>query len=86
MLPVCDINMETLEIGKICEFVFENTKYSSSSIGTYGHWAENPYSGYAATTWYVRGNHRGVGHNTVDFADLGGVRPAIEVLKSEISY
>ena len=94
MLPVCDINMETGLIGKKCEFVFENTYYSSLSMGTYGHWAETPYSGImhpgtnygALNAWSVRGNNRDVSIDIVELANYFGVRPAIEVLKSEISY
>ena len=67
-------------------YLLENTKYSNASIGNYGYWLENPHSGYSADAWSVDGNRRYVSRDTVSRAGAIGVRPAIEVLKSNISY
>ena len=67
-------------------YLFENTKYSNASIGNYGYWLENPRSGHSDTAWFVLGSNRRVDDGTVSNAGGRGVRPAIEVLKSNISY
>ena len=67
-------------------YLLENTKYSNASIGNYGYWLENPHSGYSGTAWDVDGGPRNVYTNTVSYAGGLGVRPAIEVLKSNIEY
>ena len=69
-----------------CNYLMENTKYSNSSIGNYGYWLENSPSGYSEFAWVVRGDERFAGFVTVSDAGLYGVRPVIEVPKSNISY
>ena len=64
----------------------ENTKYSNDSIGNYGYWLENPYSGDSDYAWIVSGFRRNVGHYPVSLVGDRGVRPVIEVLKSNIEY
>jgi hypothetical protein len=66
----------------------ENTKYSSDSLGTYGYWLENPNGtrddyGYGVYA-YVR--QVSSGGSSVGYAASFGVRPAITLLKSNISY
>ena len=63
----------------------ENTKYSSSSL-TYGYWLENAHSDDSALVWFVSGHSRTVGHYTANYTGGSGVRPAIEVPKSNIEY
>ncbi len=67
-------------------YLLENTKYSNASIGNYGYWLENPHSGNSDFAWRVYGTTRNVRGDTVSSAGDYGVRPAIEVLKSNISY
>ena len=67
-------------------YLLENTKYSNASIGNYGYWLENPLSGYSGNAWGVDGLGRIVYNYPVSYAGAYGVRPAIEVLKSNISY
>ena len=67
-------------------YLLENTKYSNASIGNYGYWLENPHSGNSDGAWHVDGRDRFVFDNTVSYAGGFGVRPAIEVLKSNIEY
>ena len=68
-----------------CEFLFENTKYSNSSNATYGLWLETPFSSSADFAWRVSSSGRGVNYSGVNYPS-SGVRPAIEVPLSEISY
>ena len=67
-------------------YLLENTKYSNDSIGSHGYWLENPHSGSSGLAWLVYGGSSHVDNNTVSYAGGHGVRPAIEVLKSNISY
>ena len=69
-----------------CKYLMENTKYSSSSLKTYGGWLESPRASGSNYAWYVYANYRHVNSNNVGNANSDGVRPAIEVLKSNISY
>ena len=78
----------TKQIGELDNFnyLFENTKYSSNSIGNYGYWLENPQSNSSAEAWLVYGFFRRVDNGTVSNGVNYGVRPAIEVSKSNIEY
>ena len=68
-----------------CKFLMENTTYSSNSLKTLGPWLETPYSSLAGYAWIVYGyNRNALGDNVGNFSSRG-VRPAIEVLKSDIS-
>ena len=69
-----------------CNYLMENTKYSNASNAADAWWLENPHSGYSDNAWSVRGNGRYVCGNSVSSAGDYGVRPAIEVLKSNIEY
>ena len=63
------------------------TKYSNASIGNYGYWLENPHSGFSGDAWNVSGRSRYVhSDGTVSYAGGFGVRPVIEVPKSNIEY
>ena len=73
------------ELSSKCKYLMENTKYSNSSLKTYGPWLETPSSSYSSNAWSVYGLSRYVNLDTVD-SSISGVRPAIEVLKSDISY
>ncbi len=69
-----------------CNYLMENTKYSNASIENYGYWLENAHSGDSDYVWGVNGYGRDVSGFTVSNAGVHGVRPAIEVLKSNIEY
>ena len=68
-----------------CEFLFENTKYTDSSRGTYGSWLETPTSSDATSAWLVFSNNRLVNYSNVNYPRIG-VRPAIEVPLEDIDY
>ena len=74
------------ELSSKCKYLMENTKYSSSSLKTYGEWLESPDASHSYSAWRVFASPRYVYYDSVGAATDYGVRPAIEVLKSNISY
>lgn len=68
-----------------CKFLYENTIYSNSFL-TFGYWLETPSSSSSDGTWFVYGDLRLVSRNSVAIDYYFGVRPAIEVLKTDIDY
>ena len=84
----CGITVDNHTTGELdtCNYLMENTKYSNSSIGNYGYWLENSCAGRSDIAWFVNGGSRYVFVSTVSDAEGSGVRPAIEVLKSNIEY
>ena len=84
----CDIEAGHWMAGELdtCNYLMENTKYSNASIENYGYWLENAHSGDSDYVWGVNGYGRDVSGFTVSNARVFGVRPAIEVLKSNIEY
>ena len=69
-----------------CKYLMENTKYSNSSNGTYGGWLESPRIAYSDSVWFVNSNNYAVNSNTAYTSSHYGVRPAIEVAKTNIDY
>ena len=69
-----------------CKYLMENTKYSSSSLKTYGGWLESPDASRSDRAWSVAATTRRVSNDHVDYANAAGVRPAIEVSKTNIDY
>ncbi|MBR4619094.1 MAG: hypothetical protein IKO49_07300 [Bacilli bacterium] len=67
-----------------CEFLMENTRYEVGS-GPYGYWLDTPYSSYSRIVYYVDGHSRYLSVSYASNSSNGGLRPAIEVLKSNIS-
>ena len=74
------------ELSKQCKYLMENTKYSNEYIGSYGEWFESPYAATSSSVWDVYGRYRVVNYDGAINAVEYGVRPAIEVSKSDISY
>ena len=74
------------ELSSKCKYLMENTNYSSSSLETYGVWLESPRASGSTTAWYVDAGNRIVNFTRAANTNSNGVRPAIEVLKSNISY
>ena len=73
------------ELSTKCKYLLENTKYTNSTK-TYGEWLENPNAGQNVNVWFVYGSRRHVFVlKTSDSSNLG-VRPAIEVAKTDIDY
>ncbi len=81
-------DIPTWQAGELDNFnyLFENTKYSNGSNAAWAWWLENPHSGNSDHAWYVLGRDRYVSRIAVSDVENRGVRPAIEVLKSNIEY
>ena len=81
-------SIPTWEVGELDNFTYllENTKFASKSNSAWAWWLENARSDNSTNAWHVYGFYRHVYNNTVSNGGDIGVRPAIEVLKSDISY
>ena len=79
-------SVATGELSSKCKYLMENTTYSSSSLKTYGGWLESSDAPSPYLAWSVRARYRRVRDSPVSDIGSYGVRPAIEVLKSNISY
>ena len=75
----------TSTISSKCKFLIENTKYWSSSL-TYGYWLETSYASNSNYAWSVHGDTHDVNFYKANNASGIGVRPAIEVATTDISY
>lgn len=86
----CGFTIGSFTVGELssqCKYLMENAKYSNSSNGTIGEWLETPNVTTSNIVWFVNGNdYRNVSRNYANHAGTIGVRPAIEVQKSNISY
>ena len=69
-----------------CNYLLENTKYSSASNGTVGYWIESPDSSEPHNALYVDSSTRKRSSYYKSDKNFTGVRPAIEVSKKNISY
>ena len=78
-------NMLTGELDNFT-YLLENIKFSSDSIAVWAWWLENPISSNYEHTWRVSGSYRNVNGTLVSNTVDSGVRPAIEVSKTNIDY
>ena len=76
----------TGELSTKCKYLMENTKYSSSSLKTYGGWIESPRTETSNNVWFANGRDRDIGNYYASIAGDYGIRPAIEVAKTDIDY
>ena len=76
----------TGELSTKCKYLMENTKYSSSSLKTYGGWIESPRTETSNNVWFTNGRDRDIGNYYASIAGDYGIRPAIEVAKTNIDY
>lgn len=76
-------NKTTGEIVK-CNYLLENTRYSNEKINIYGWWTETTVYNSTTKAWKIDGQNRSITDTDVSVAD--GIRPAIEVLKDNISF
>ena len=76
------------KIGELDNFTYllENTKFASNSNSAWSWWLENARSDDSAHAWHVNCSYRYAGSITVSNVGEDGVRPAIEVLKTNIEY
>jgi len=84
----CNITVGSYNSGELdnCKYLMENTKYSNSSLGTYGYWLETPYAATSGSSWFVNGIDRRVNYYNASYSGSYGLRPAIEVLKTDIEF
>ena len=69
-----------------CKYLMENTKYSNSSNAARREWLESWRAGTSYHVWVIATENRNVGYDYPNVSDSIGVRPAIEVAKTDISY
>ena len=83
----CNIAMGNFNIGELdnCNYLLENTKYSSSSRENWGYWLENALSNSSSLVWVISSHYRN-GSDYATYSGGHGVRPVIEVSKSNIEY
>ncbi len=74
------------ELGKQCKYLMENTTYSNANNSTYGEWLENPRASNSTSVWVVSGINSNILSNAAFDSETIGVRPAIEVAKTDIDY
>lgn len=82
----CNINLNGPVSTRIdnCKFLLENTKYSTEENGTNGYWLETPVSSQYERAWIILANTTIDSNRFADIKITAGVRPAIEVAKSEM--
>ena len=76
------------EIGELDNFTYllENTKFASDSNSAWSWWLENTRSDISMNAWHVNCSYRYAGSITVSNVGEDGVRPVIEVSKTNIEY
>ena len=81
-------NISKWEVGELDKFtyLFENTKFSITDNSVWAWWLESARSDTSTYAWNVTGGGRIAGSDLVSRAGDIGVRPAIEVSKTNIEY
>ena len=76
------------KLGELDNFTYllENTKFASNSNAAWAWWLENARSDASEVAWLVQVDGRSVYSGAVSDAGGYGVRPAIEVSKTNIEY
>ena len=85
----CGVTVGSTSSGELstkCKYLMENTKYSNPSNKAYGEWLESPRATSSSNVWQVYGYTRTVSNVRAYSSDYNGVRPAIEVAKTDIDY
>ena len=84
----CNITIGSLTQGELddCNYLLENTKFSSASVNNYGYWLENAYEGSSSYIENIMVDSRSGRNNSSSRSNGMGVRPVIEVLKTDIDY
>ena len=84
----CEIEIKspvTGELSNKCNFILENTNYSTTG-SRYEEWLESPDKDRAEFIWTVYSKYRFISLSYVHSKVERGVRPVIEVAKSNILY
>ena len=75
-----------VELSIKCKYLMENTKYTSTNNKASGEWLENPYTSKSNNVWHIETVVRNIVCDTANTPHYFGVRPAIEVVKTDIDY
>ena len=82
-----NVNLDSTKgLSTNCKFLMENTGYSNSSLAANKVWLETPTAPTTNTVWCVNPSDRSVSKINAYNPSKNGVRPAIEILKSNILY
>ena len=77
----------TGELSSKCKYLMENTKYSSGILRISGGWLESSYASDTTSAFYMNADYHFVGSRAAtDPSGNLGVRPVIEVAKTDIDY
>ena len=85
----CGSTIPTWQHGELstkCKYLLENTRYSNLTNSATGEWLESSRVNSSSDAWYIVGFYRNVGFTSANYTDSIGVRPVIEVAKTDISY
>lgn len=86
VITVCGPTPSTRGYLKNCNYLLEKTRYSSSTIKPFGFWLETPTKSNSTYPYSLGATSRTMAFNTeAQTATSRGVRPVIEVLKTDIS-
>ena len=85
MVTACGIMNSSVGELDDCNYVFENTAYTNSSL-LMGVWTETPRSGNTSDVWAIFPYDRDLYHVSAQNPSQFGARPVIEVPKTKISY
>lgn len=69
-----------------CNFLFELTAYTNLSFGVKGSWLETSLTDSTSEVYALFSQTRVMNNQDSDITHIYGVRPTIEILKTEISY
>ena len=69
-----------------CIYMLENTSYESNNIVNSGYWLENALSSDAGGVWTIYSANVYIDNYYVSYTGDFGVRPAIEVSKTNVEY
>ncbi len=83
----CGITVGSYVTGELdaCEYLLEHTQYSSGDITRFW-WLETTLASSSNRVWYVIGNRRAVDEYYEVNSNYIGIRPAIDVAKTNIDY
>ena len=81
-------NIPTKQEGELDNFnyLLEKTKYSNPNVVNWGYWLETPYLNNSVDAWSLSGDASHIYYTGVSNEVYRGVRPVIEVSRSNIEY
>ena len=74
------------ELEEICDYMLENTIYSTSDNRVGGYWLESVFETETGLAWLIGGSGVNTNGTRTSYAYLQGVRPVIELSKMDIQY